>query len=426
MNRNALAAALLAPLLLWSVDVCAQPADSLVTVARTAFAEGRYEDVIERLTRHAAPDAPAEALYLLGRSRQALLQHEAALDALRAAHARDTTSARILQALGHSHEALGRLLEAEAAYARALELAPSRVLHLRLADLYRRMRAWKEAAHHYGVLLRSDSANGLLHARMAQVLEARHQPERALHHYRRAHRLNPRPPTVALRLSRLLDARDDTRSALRVIDSTLAHHASPALWQRRAELAFKQDSLDAAGAAYENAVQLGDSSASTFRRLGIVRIGLGRHAAALDALRRARARDSTNARTHFYLGVAYREVDSLHQSARAFERAIDLVADDVLGDAYLQAAVTYDALDDLPAALDAYKTALRVQPGRVEVYFHLATLYDRYYRDKTTAALYYRKFLAATGSLRTPLHAYATRRLEALRPTLHFQQGRGQ
>jgi tetratricopeptide (TPR) repeat protein len=108
----------------------------------------------------------------------------------------------------------------------------------------------------------------------------------------------------------------------------------------------------------------------------------------------------------------------------AFEETIARIADDMLIDAYIQSAATYDAQGKLRRAIDAYKTALQVQPGRVEIYFHLATLYDDYYRDKTTAAHYYRKFLAVADSLETPFHAYASSRLEKLRPTLHFQEGR--
>jgi len=401
----------------------AQSADSLAA-ARAAYAEGRYGTAIAYLGPYSAADASADALYLLGRSHQALLQHDAALDALQQARQLDSLSVRTLQALGQSYEALGRFASAESAYARALEITPSRTLHLRLAELYRKTHEWKEATYHYRVLLRSDSTNSLLHARIAQSLQAQNRPADALRHFQQAHRLNPRHAAVALPLSRLLEQQHQPTAALQVIDSTLHYRATAALWKRRANLAFRQDSLRAARRAYERAIQQGDSTASTFRRLGIAHVGSGQYASALDALEQARARDSTNARTHFYLGVAYRGVDSLQQSAHAFEHAVDRVAGDVLIDAYMQSAVTYDERGQLDRAIAAYKTALQIQPARVEIYFHLATLYDTYYRDKTTAALYYRKFLATADSLRTPFHTYASNRLRTLRPVLHFQRGR--
>lgn len=405
------------------LPVRAQPTDSLAA-AQAAYTEGRYETAIARLRQHTGTDSSASALYLLGRSHQALLQHDAALNALRRARALDSLSVRILHTLGQSYEALGRLAAAEAAYARALTITPSRTLHLQFAGLYRQMRAWKEATYHYRVLLRRDSTNSLLHARLAESLHARDRSAETLAHYRRAHRLNPHNAAVAHALSQLLEQQHQPLAALQVVDTTLHYRSTAALWRRQADLSFRQDSLSAASQAYERAIQQGDSAASTFRRLGIARVGRGQHASALNALQHARARDSTNVRTHFYLGIAYRGVDSLQQSAHAFEQAIQQVADDVLIDAYVQSAVTYDAQGQLRRAIDAYKTALQIRPERTEVYFHLATPYDTYYRDKTTAALYCQKFLAATDSSRTPFHAYASNRLRELRLVLHFQRGR--
>ena len=401
----------------------AQSTDSLDS-ARAAYTDGDYDAAIERLRQAAATDTSAQALYLLGRSHQALLQHEPALAALQKAHRLDSLSVRILQAQGQSYEALSRFDEAESAYARALEIKPLRTLHLTLAGLYHKMHAWKEATYHYRVVLRSDTTNSLLHARLAQTLQAQHRIGDALAHYQQAHRLNPRDASVALSLSRLLEQQNQPTAAAQVIDSTLHHRDTAALWKRRAALSFQQDALPAASRGYERAIQQGDSSAATFRRLGIADVGQGQYESALAALQHALRRDSSNVRTYFYLGVAYREVDSLQHAALAFNETITRIADDVLVDAYIQSAVTHDAQGQLRRAIDAYKTALRIQPARVEIYFHLATLYDDYYRDKTTAAHYYRKFLAVADSLETPFHAYASSRLEKLRPVLHFQQNR--
>ena len=421
--RRALCLVILGALTVLMAPLHAQPTAPL-SDARTAYTDGDYERAIERLRRSAATDTSAQALYLLGRSYQALVQHAPALKALENAYRLDSTSVRILQAKGQSYEALSRFDAAESAYAGALELEPSRTLHLALAGLYHQVRSWKEATYHYRVVLRSDTTNSLLHARLAQTLQAQHRTEDALTHYRRAHQLNPRDASVTLSLSRLLEQQGQPDAAAAVVDSTLHYRETAALWTRRATLAFRQDNLPAARHGYQRAIQQGDSSASTFRRLGIAEVGQGRYDAALDALHHAVERDSSNVRTHFYLGVAYREVDSLDHAEASFEETITRVANDVLVDAYVQSAVTYDAQGQLRRAIDAYKTALRVQPGRVEIYFHLATLYDDYYRDKTTAALYYRKFLAAADSVETPFHTYATNRLDALRPILHFQQGR--
>ncbi len=418
-----LCGAILGALAVLPTALHAQSTDPLAA-ARAAYMDGNYEVAIERLRQSTATDTSARALYLLGGSYQALVQHARALEALGKAHQLDSTSVRILQAKGQSYEALSQFDKAESAYASALEIEPSRTLHLALAGLYHQVRAWKEATYHYRVVLRRDSTNSLLHARLAQTLQAQHQIGDALAHYQRAHLLNPRDASVTLSLSRLLENQGQPKAAAQVVDSTLHYRDTAALWTRRATLAFGQDNLPAASRGYERAIQRGDSSAVTFRRLGIADVGQGQYDSALDALHHALERDSSNVRTHFYLGIAYREVDSLNHAITSFEETIRRVADDVLVDAYIQSAVTsvriLQAKGQLRRAIDAYKTALQVQPNRVEIYFHLATLYDDYYRDKTTAARYYHRFLTAADSLETPSRACAPRRLEKLRPVLHF------
>lgn len=91
-----------------SPSVHAQSADSLASVRR-AFSEGQYAAVIAQLKDRSLTDLSAGVLRLPGRSYQALLQHEAAIDALQRALAIDTLSARTLQALGRSYQALSRV-----------------------------------------------------------------------------------------------------------------------------------------------------------------------------------------------------------------------------------------------------------------------------------------------------------------------------
>ena len=136
----------------------------------------------------------------------------------------------------------------------------------------------------------------------------------------------------------------------------------------------------------------------------------GNYEVAIERLRQSTATD-TSARALYLLGGSHQ---ALVQHARALE---------ALGKAHQLDSTSVRILQakgQLRRAIDAYKTALQVQPNRVEIYFHLATLYDDYYRDKTTAARYYHRFLTAADSLETPSRAYAPRRLEKLRPVLHF------
>lgn len=60
-------------------------------------------------------------------------------------------------------------------------------------------------------------------------------------------------------------------AARAVVDTTLAPRPADArLWRRRADFAFERDRFDRARRGYEQAITLGDSSATPYRRIGII------------------------------------------------------------------------------------------------------------------------------------------------------------
>jgi len=410
----------------------AQSASDSLTVsarldsARAAWRANRAAAAIDLLRPLTDSDTASASTYaLLGRSHQALRQHRAAVRAFEAALARGGRSAGLLTALGESYQALGRLSDAETAQRRALALdstARRRQIRLRLAAVHEDQRDWAEAAALYRTLFAADTTNLFVRTRLAYALAQRGRRKAAIKQYRPVHRARPHDGPVALALTRLLADTQQYRAALSVARRTLGDRDTwAALWRRQADVAFQLDSLPVAEKGYEQALQHGDSSATTLRRLGIVRVGQNRPGAALPVLRAAYRRDTTQAATSFYLGTAYRGVDSLRRARAAYERAVDQASSGTLVDALTQLAPTYDAVGRLPEALDTYRLALRLQPGRTRIYFHLATLYDEHYRDKTVAARYYRRYLRRSSRPAPSFRGYAKRRLDALRPTLHLQ-----
>ncbi len=234
----------------------------------------------------------------------------------------------------------------------------------------------------------------------------------------------PQSAEVALSLSRLHRAAGHLDAARRVVDTTLTHQSGdPRLWRRRADLAFERENLKRARRAYVRTLATGDSSATVYRRIGLADVRRQQYARALPFLRRSLRRDSSHARTTLYLGVTYLRLDSLRRASRYLQNTIDQEASGPITDALAHQGATYSRRGNVSAALEAYKTARRLRPGRAELDFRLATVYDEHYRDKAPAARYYRRFLRAHEGGLPELRRYAMSRLKALRPTLHMQQG---
>ena len=400
---------------------------------RAAYVDGAYEEVVRRARtwRRDSLDAATaiQVNVLLGRSEQARGRHEAAIEALRSARVAASESDRSLvdidRALGESYVALYRWPQAASAFRRVLEAQPrDRTVRQALADVYRESRQWTKARAQYTQLVRADSSNGWSWARLAQCNLELNQIRQARDHFAEAHRHLPESADVALSLSRLYRANGQPKAARRVVDATLGHQpGDPRLWRRQADLAFERDRLDQARRAYRRTIATGDSSATAYRRIGLIDVRREQYARALSSLRQSLQRDSTHARTTLYLGIAYLKLDSLQRATTYLQRTIDQSVQGPLTRALEQLGTTHSQQGRVADAVRTYKTALRLRPDKAGLYFHLATVYDEHYRDKTPAARYYRRYLQMAEQPRPELRRYAESRLQTLRSTLHMQTG---
>ena len=404
-----------------------------VAALRGAYVDGAYERVVQqaRAWRRDSLDA-TEAISvntLLGRAEQARGRHSAAIEALRrarvAASEEESSLVPIDRALGESYVALYRWPQAASAFRRVLDAQPHDLAARQaLAEVYRQSRQWTDAQRQYRRLVREDSTNGQWWARLGQCTLKKNALRRARRQFAKAHRHLPQSADVALSLSRLHRTLGHPDAARRVVDTTLSHQSGdPRLWRRRADLAFERDRLDRARRAYFQTIATGDSSATAFRRIGLIDVRRQEYARALPFLRRSLQRDSTHTRTTLYLGVAYLKLDSLQRATTYLQDTVEREAKGPITQAFEQLGTTHSRRGAVAEAVNAYRSALRLQPDRATVYFHLAATYDEHYRDKRPAARYYRRFLRVSDDSLPELRRYAENRLDALRSTLHMQKG---
>lgn len=401
---------------------------------RTAYVRGDYEAVVRRAheqLRDSLSGARAgQVQMLLGRAEQARGNHKQAIDALQAARVeaaeRSQWVVRIDRALGESYGALYRWSSAASAFQRVLDSRPDdRAARQALAEAYRQSRKWRDAKQQYEQLVRRDSSKGTWWARLATCEVEIGEIGSAIQHFARAHQLLSHSADVALTLSRFYWTTMQYEAARKTVDSTLHHRPGDSrLWRRRADFAFERDHFERARRAYERAIATGDSSATAYRRRGMIGVKQGEHEEALASLHSSLRLDSTHARTTLYLGIAYRNLDSLQRASRFLQKTIDREAEGPITEAFVQRGLLNNRRGDVSAAVRAHKMALRLRPERTDVYFHLATVYDAYYREKKTAARYYHRFLQASDSTQMSFRTYAQDRLKTLRATLHMQERR--
>lgn len=412
-----------------SSEPAAQASDPVAN-ARTLYGEARYDALIDRYADGICSDSVDAAVgYWVGKAYQAQRKHDEAVSVLVCVRERvETPSVRLLRAIGANYDAVYDVDDATEAYRQALALdATAHDVRWELADLYRRQREWTAACRHYTALHEAGLDSGRLHTALGVCNTNLGRIPTAIEHLQAAYRKQPGNVEVALRLSKLVEVTKSPEYAASILQPAIeARPHAARLWRRVGLLAFKQKRYEEAIGAYERTIAEGDTAAVVHQRLGIAQVGAQKYDAAIPNLRRAYRRDTTSVASAFYLGSAYRGVDSLSLAARFYERAIDVGTQGRVLDAFLQLATVEEARGHEPTAIRAYQTALRLQPERTNLYFYLATLYDAYYRDKTVAARYYERYLSsdtvATDAAR--LRSYAEDRLRDLGATLHFQRGR--
>lgn len=408
----------------WTLGAPASAAQSVadasaVADARSLMVQQRYADAIRVLSE--ADSLSPDAAYLLGRAHQARIEHVEAVAAFQRA---DTTDADVLAAWGRSLQQLGRTPNARKRYAAAYAQAPDRRDVARpLAKLYADVQQWGAVRDIYARLVSNDPDNPVLLAQLAQAHQALGALGASVRTFENALEQNPSNLTVSLKLSRLYQllmvpekAKDIAWSAIR------QHRESAVAWRRLGAVHMWQRAYGPAIIAFKSAVNYGDSSAVTLSNLGAAWYANGGPETARTWLRKSYAKDSTKAVTAFYLGLAHKDLGAPDSALVYLRRAANGYGRTTLADIYEHMGDAHHQRDDARKAIQANRLSLGLNPDQPEVQFHLATVYDAYYRDAQPAVRAYTRFLDMTGAKAdSSRRAYAEQRLQTLREDRFFR-----
>ncbi|MEM9998298.1 MAG: tetratricopeptide repeat protein [Bacteroidota bacterium] len=395
------------------------------TTPESRFAAQDYVGVIALLEGQAPTP---ERAYLLGRAYQEEYQHVRALEAFAQA---DTMAVRVLRAQAVSHERLGQVSAAIGAYRRALDQQPESVgLAMALARVHSEERQYEAARLLLEGATEAKPETPTIRVEYAKALVALDSLEGAIVQLEIAHRQAPTSVTIPLLLSQVYLADTNPISARRVLERALAAVAdNPRLWTRHGAILQQLEAYGEAVAAYGFALVLGDSTAGTWRGLGINRYLDDDPRRALDALQSSYAADSSHARTAFYLGLAHKQLDAFEEAERWLTQAATLSGRTPLADIYEHLADAQRFQNDYRAAIRTDEVVLFLSPGRLSTVFHLGVLYDEYYADAGPAIRQYETFVqqaVASGvSERADvlvMMTYAQNRIRALRETTFFEE----
>ncbi len=193
---------------------------------------------------------------------------------------------------GRGHQQAGRLIEAEEAYRRALEVHPhhAETVHLLGLVMYRLNRV-PEALEYLHAAVERDPSSALYWFNLGVVSQKASQSFDAATAYRKAITLNPRYQEAYGNLGNVL-----------------------------------RDTGDLAGAlsAYHQALKLNPSHADTHNNLGVVKREQGHTQEAVACYRRALELKPEHVEALNNLGLALMEVGTLHEAIGCFQQALSI------------------------------------------------------------------------------------------------------
>jgi len=374
--------------------------------------------------------------FLLGKSYDRMSNYAKANEALYQAYEYNKLDLPLIMALGRNYVLLGAPNYSLLFFEQAIDLEPgNQSILLELGNSYYEVRAFDKSARVFSELLEQDSTNAYYYKQLAQCYYKTRKWDEAIELLKKSFDINPRDANVAYQLSGLLVNQNEFEKAFEYIREGLVHNGQHLqLNKLAAETLFKMKHYDSASNQYELIISEGDSSALNYQKLGFCYYFVEREVASksptkdsmlfvksIDAFSKAVQIDTTDALSMVYLGICYKERGEFELSISFLEKGISLSSPGYLADAYAQLGSSYDQNGKFTEAIKSYKKAQEYDHKKESLTFHLAAIYDRYYKDSSVPIMYYKKYLRESFDDDPAFREYAESRLDHLIERQHFE-----
>jgi tetratricopeptide (TPR) repeat protein len=400
--------------------------DTVFNKAKLLMTEGKYEqsiDIFQKLQEN-EPGNP-NLFYYLGLNYQSMSNFPKAVIAFEEALTLDPDNINIMTLLGNNYFSAGQISNADSILTKAYscDSTDSQILQS-LGKIYKYEDNWNKAKEIYNRLISRDSSNSFYYEQLGSCDLNLKEFDDAIINYQIAHRLNPLNQNIVMVLSQLYINKENYLSAMRIIDDGLKIYPSFAvMWSKKGDIDLKMNNYTVAITDYQNSIDLADSSGINFRNLGVCYYWIEKYDSAIACLNNAVKIMEKDPSAYFYQGTSYKALKQYEKAIENFAIAVKLQRNDFLAESLIQAAATYYAMKNYHEALKYYQDALRENPGKNEIIFYLAAVYDHFYKDKTVAINYYKKFLTNTREdTDKKLIDYAKNRIKTLVEENHFGQ----
>ncbi len=433
MNRYILYLSLFIALLVSQcVHLYAQKLDSV----HFFIEQYEYQKAIDIIDSIADYDEDPEILNLKIASLKGLQKYREAIPYLEKLYLNDSVNVKRITELANAYQMLGNFVAARKFYHKALEINPDNYyLVQQLADSYYQADNFSLAKQYYLTAFRSDSAFHLSR-QLARCYENLEMLDSAKYYYRIALSFVPDDYQSTYLLANLFKLSEEYDKGIALTNSYLPRDSTNIKMLRlNGFLYFLNKDYPISRARFERSIALNDTSTFVFKYLGYSYFHTSEFEQAKDYLEKAFLQDTLNADLCYALGLScdysvYKELGIYY-----LNKTIDLLipAPSYLSQVYQDLAHVYTGNYKYNEALGAYLTAYELTPADTLLIFTIASHYDNWLKDKTTALIYYQKFMDTRPKNNKPLpkmpgvmvlsyYDYVERRMSEIREEIFWEE----
>jgi len=354
----------------------------------------------------------AETEYANGDYIQALSQAEEC-------HAKDSTNTKCIEVIANASNKLGDQARAKAYYHKLEKLDTSNInAYIQLAIIYEQQLRIPRAIKYYSILNKKLPDNPIYFRKNAKLHTSVKDFKEAFRLYARANKLNPRDVLTLKGLAEICVANNQMSLADSLIQCGLdLDSENISMYYILARSKYKQKQYDSVTLILEGLRGQIDLDSYYNKLLGFSYLQIDSVDLAIQKLQLALVDDEQSEKLHYYLATAFEKKDLMEGALDHFEKAVEFGRSPDLDIYHRNTARIANKEKKYKKAIAHYRDAYKYSEDPVILYY-LASICDTYYKDKSIAINYYKKYIKS-GHSNSEYREYAKKRSRYLKEIQH-------
>ncbi|MEM9544758.1 MAG: tetratricopeptide repeat protein [Bacteroidota bacterium] len=334
-------------------------------------------------------------------------------------HSKDSLEISCVEILANAFNKLGDQANAKK-YFHKLEKLDSTNLnsYIQLAAIYEQQQRLPRAIKYYSKLNNMLPENPIYFRKNAKLFESVNDNQEAFRLYAQAFKLNPRDILTIKGLAELLIGNNQMMVADSLISSGLEMDSENiSLYYLLARSKYKQKQYDSVTFILEGLRGKIDLNSYYNKLLGYSYLQIDSVELAIQKLQLALVDEPESEKLHYYMATAYEKQENAEGALDHYQKAAQYGRSPDLDLYHRNTARIAHQENKYKMAIAHYRDAFKYSEDPVILYY-LASISDSYYKDKSIAINYYRRYIKS-GHSNNEYQEYANRRSRYLKEIQH-------